>query len=248
MVKTNIWSDAWFVALHERAQRLFLYLITNEHTRISGFYQLPMFKIMAQMGWDEPETSKWLKALEPKAIYHNGWVAIHNYQRHQNVTNNTKVQMAIEKELAEVPETVLKYKSEIINHKSEGMDTLSIGYKSQENGSTEPKTPVDKKRGKTGNNIKSTSSLYSEEFERFWAVYPRKVGKGAAWSAWQKLHPNPQLIERIISVTLIYAQTPQWKKENGQFVPHPTTFLNQRRFDDTPEVGNTTSQSKYAGL
>lgn len=248
MVKTNIWSDAWFVALDERAQRLFLYLITNEHTRISGFYQLPMFKIMAQMGWDEAETQKWLKALEPKAIYYMGWVAIHNYQRHQNVTNNTKVQMAIEKELSEVPEMVLKYKSEIINHKSEAMHSLSIGYPKQENGSVEPQKGNSGKSGKRGDNIKSTSSPYSEEFERFWAVYPRKVGKGAAWAAWQKLRPSPQLMERIISVTLLYTQTPQWKKEGGQFIPHAQTFLNQRRFDDTPEVASPTSSSKYAGL
>lgn len=248
MVKTNIWSDAWFVALNEKAQRLFLYLITNEHTRISGFYQLPLFKIVSQMGWKEEETLKHLKELEPKAIYYESWVCLHNYQRHQNVTNNPKVQMAIERELSEVPERVLKYKSEIINHKSVGMDTLSIGYREQENGSTEPQKQGAQKSGKAGDNVKSVSP-YSEEFERFWLVYPRKVGKGGAWQSWQKLKPNAQLVEKIISVTLLYAKTPQWQKEGGQFIPHAQTFLNQRRFDDTPQVtGSSVGGGKYQGL
>lgn len=247
MIKTNIWSDAWFVALNERAQRLFLYLITNEHTRISGFYQLPMFKIVAQMGWDEKETLKQFKLLEPKAIYFEGWVVLPNYQRHQNVANNPKVQLAIDRELGEVPQSVLNRKSEIINHNSVGMDRVSIGYPAQENGSTEPQKSVGKKGGKTGDSIKA--GAYSEDFERFWGVYPRKVGKGAAYQSWLKLNPNASLVEKIISTTLLYTKTTQWMKEGGQYIPHAQTFLNQRRFDDTPQVtGGSVGGGKYQGL
>lgn len=89
---------------------------------------------------------------------------------------------------------------------------------------------------------------YSEDFERFWLAYPRKTGKGAAWQAWLKVDPNAELVEKIITVTGLYAQTPQWKKDGGQFIPHPTTFLNQRRFDDTPEVKVSVGGNKYGGL
>lgn len=108
--------------------------------------------------------------------------------------------------------------------------------------SPEPAPEKKKPAKKTG------AGDYSEDFERFWLAYPRKTGKGAAWQAWLKVNPNAKLVETIITVTGLYAQTPQWKKENGQFIPHPTTFLNQRRFDDTPEVKVSVGGNKYGGL
>lgn len=252
MVKTRIWQDSWFATLSESAQRLYLYLITNKNTRISGYYELPMFELCGHMRLKEQEALKLLKQLEPKVLYHMGWVYISKYPEHQNVTNNAKVQAAIEKELEKVPQEILNLKSEIINHKSEGMDTLSIGYQNAENGLKQGENSSGKKSGKHVDNVKSrqsTSSLYDDErFERWWAVYPKKVGKGEAWKSWQKLAPSANLGEKIISVTLLYAQTTQWKKENGQFVPNPATFLNQRRFDDTPQGVEVTKQSKYQGL
>lgn len=248
MVKTKMWSDSWFVTLSEKAQLLFVYFISNEHTRISGFYELPLFKITSQFGWNSAEVTKLLKELHPKIIYHAGWVIIPKYQEHQNVTNNPKVQASIEKELKSVPDDVLNLKSEIINHKSEGIDTISIGYKNKENGSTKPNVEVGTNSAKSVDSVKSTSSLYNDpNFEMFWDVYPKKVGKGEAWKSWKKLNPSLSLGEKIISTTLLYVQTPQWKKDNGQYIPNPATFLNQRRFDDEPKVG-TTSNNKYGGL
>jgi len=29
--------------------------------------------------------------------------------------------------------------------------------------------------------------------------------------------------------------TEQWRKDNGQFIPHPQTWLNQRRWEDDVE-------------
>jgi len=249
MVKTRVWSDSWFVTLSKPAQLLFIYLITNEHTRISGFYELPLFKITSQFGWTAAEATKVLKEVYPKAIYHAGWVIINKYPEHQNVANNLKVQAAIERELKEVPESVLNLKSEIINHKSEAMHSLSIGYQNEENGSVKPQKGSGQKSGQPVNSVKSTSSLYADpNFESWWIVYPKKVGKGEAWKSWQKIKPTEKLGLQIISVTELYAKTPQWQKEGGQFVPNPATFLNQRRFDDSPTAAGVTSKSKYHGL
>ncbi len=248
MIKTNIWSDPWFTELSEKGQRLFLYFLTNESTRISGIYTLPLRRIAGDMRWDDEVTKQTIKELEPKVLYIEGWVCITNYQRHQNVTNNTKVQLAIEKELAEVPQHVLARKSEIINtihkHNSEGMGRVGIPYQNEKNASTEPQKRGGKKSGKTVDN-----SIYSSEFERAWSQYPRKVGKGAAWKAWQALHISPQLAELIIAKVTLYKGTKQWQKEGGQFIPHMATFLNQRRFDDDPEGGSGSHLAdKYAGL
>lgn len=75
---------------------------------------------------------------------------------------------------------------------------------------------------------------YSDSFLAFWKAYPKKIGKGAAWKAWSKSNGKPP-IEQIISSIQSHIQTEQWLKDNGQYIPNPQTYINQRRWDD--EVG-----------
>lgn len=70
------------------------------------------------------------------------------------------------------------------------------------------------------------------EFEAFWAAYPRKVGgKKAALKAWQKAKDRPPLPD-IMAVIERAKQTEQWKKDGGQFIPYPTTWLNKGMWAD----------------
>ena len=71
-------------------------------------------------------------------------------------------------------------------------------------------------------------------FEEFWTVYPRKVGKKAAEVAYHALmnRPAPPTIEQLIASVQAHKATWNWKKENGQFIPHPQTYLNQDRWKD----------------
>lgn len=67
-------------------------------------------------------------------------------------------------------------------------------------------------------------------FEAFWFAYPRKVGKGAAERAWRKVPPDH--LDRILAAVATQSQSDQWRKDGGQFIPHPSTWLNQRRWED----------------
>jgi hypothetical protein len=69
-------------------------------------------------------------------------------------------------------------------------------------------------------------------FDEFWNCYPRKVGKQNAYKAWGKINPDPQLKEIIMAALEKHKFTTQWQKDNGQFIPHPATWLSQRRWDD----------------
>lgn len=69
-------------------------------------------------------------------------------------------------------------------------------------------------------------------FELFWLAYPKKVGKGAALKAWTKLKPSQTLLETMVTAVQVQIAWPQWQKENGQFIPHPATWLNQGRWQD----------------
>ena len=76
-------------------------------------------------------------------------------------------------------------------------------------------------------------------FALFWQEYPRKAAKAAALKAWQKLNPSPDLVERILDHVRDHKRSPDWLKDGGQFVPHPATFLNGRRWEDDipPDTG-----------
>ena len=69
-----------------------------------------------------------------------------------------------------------------------------------------------------------------EKFEKFWELYPRKVSKKTALKSWSKI--NPQYFETIIGALKEYIKSDQWTKDNGQFIPHPSTWLNQERWND----------------
>lgn len=99
--------------------------------------------------------------------------------------------------------------------------------------------PTTKQECKNDKNEKNTTSTlhqpgYSDSFLAFWSVYPRRVGKAAAYKAWRKI-PAGISAEAIIESVERHKRTSQWKKNNGKFIPHPSTYLNQARWDDELE-------------
>ncbi|RKZ14217.1 hypothetical protein DRQ53_11995 [bacterium] len=75
---------------------------------------------------------------------------------------------------------------------------------------------------------------YSAEFLEFWAAYPRKIGKGAAWKVWKQRKDRPKNGDMLASVEA-HKRSEQWTKDGGQYIPHPATFLNQARWEDEPD-------------
>jgi uncharacterized protein YdaU (DUF1376 family) len=78
---------------------------------------------------------------------------------------------------------------------------------------------------------KQHSSSSDDGFDRWWIAYPRKIGKAAAHRAWRKAKGKPP-VDKIIESVNQQKKTEQWQKDNGQFIPHPATWLNQGRWDD----------------
>jgi hypothetical protein len=67
---------------------------------------------------------------------------------------------------------------------------------------------------------------YTPDFERFWEAYPRKVNKKKAFDAWLKCNGNRPPVDDLILAVQRQAETPSWTDKNGQFIPHPTTWIN----------------------
>ncbi len=91
-------------------------------------------------------------------------------------------------------------------------------------------------------------------FAEFWSAYPKKVGKKAALNSWYKLKPDGALFDRIIQAVVNAKESKEWKKDGGSFIPHPTTWLNQGRWDDeltpadhTEKQEGGQSRGEYSG-
>lgn len=71
-------------------------------------------------------------------------------------------------------------------------------------------------------------------FQAFWDAYPkhRHVKKAACVIIWHRLKPDDALQATILSALAQQRDSPDWKKQAGEFVPHPSAWLNQRRWED----------------
>lgn len=82
-----------------------------------------------------------------------------------------------------------------------------------------------------------------DRFQEFWSSYPRKIGKPKAQAAWKRLvkaKVDPQtIIDGCTRWATYYAQA----RTEERFIPHPTTWLNDARYDDTPEPVNNSRAS-----
>jgi len=81
------------------------------------------------------------------------------------------------------------------------------------------------------NNNKNTNS-YSPLFLNFWSKYPNKTGKGAAWKSWKKIKSPSTMMDIIITAIKEQSKSEKWRKDNGQYIPNPATWLNQCRWED----------------
>lgn len=71
-----------------------------------------------------------------------------------------------------------------------------------------------------------------EGFAEFWKAYPKKVGKQDAIQAWNKLAPSEDLRAVLLQALERQKRWPGWLKDKGQYIPHPATWLNRKRWED----------------
>lgn len=79
----------------------------------------------------------------------------------------------------------------------------------------------------------NTKHVYSLEFEKFWNAFPpnpRKSGKSHAYKIWTRKKLDDK-VNDIVNHLFSIKETDQWKKDKGQYIPMPSTYLSQERFD-----------------
>ena len=100
-----------------------------------------------------------------------------------------------------------------------------------------PRNSAQERIGKDSSNTSSTAarSMDDPDFVRFWDAYPRKVGKGEARKAWQRL------IKTGTDPTVIVAGAERYRddpRRQLKYTKHPGPWLNAERWtDEPPDVG-----------
>jgi hypothetical protein len=109
MINTRFWDDDYASNLDPIEKLLFLYFLTNTSTNISGIYEIPIKKIAVETGIDKEMVLKVLARFtrDGKIFYHNGWVGIKNFIKHQN-QRSPHVQKGIEAELSNISKDILE--------------------------------------------------------------------------------------------------------------------------------------------
>ena len=99
---------------------------------------------------------------------------------------------------------------------------------------------TDKRQQYNNNNKNNNDKKNNNElFDRFWSVYPRKVGKENARKAFAKVNPDETLLNIMIEAVAKQSKCDQWIRDGGQYIPHPATWINGHRWEDEVSVRTT---------
>lgn len=81
-------------------------------------------------------------------------------------------------------------------------------------------------------------------FDRFWAAYPRKTAKKDAVKAWGKIGADEKLLAVILAAIEKQKAGRQWS--DPEYIPHPATWLNGRRWEDEVAPGSSRAAKRSA--
>jgi len=121
---------------------------------------------------------------------------------------------------------------------SEKNDVKFFGHKKNNSGrEINPKTEIKKPE--------LNSKTLDLDFEAWWKIYPRKIGKFAAKKSFTKAVTILGIPELMLAVENFSRSVLGQEKE---FIPHASTWLNQRRWEDWLEPVNDGDPSIPAGF
>lgn len=231
-INAEFWTDKKIRLLTLEEKAIFLYLITNPHTHVSGIYYLPLPTMEHETNVKGGRLLKILSQLSSAELIQVDtdreviWVVnMLRYQGHgKKIAKGVIYQL---KSLHQSPLISSFLKVYPYIRYSYPIDTPLIPPTDRPSPVPVP-VPSSVPIQKEGKEIEKGD----DGFERFWKLYPRKVGKGQALRIWKKIAPMNGLCETICRQVEAACKTKQWQKEGGEYIPHPSTWLNQSRWED----------------
>jgi len=94
---------------------------------------------------------------------------------------------------------------------------------------------TNQRKGKERKRKEINKDVQNDLFELFWKVYPKKKSKGTAEKAFNKITPDEQLLATMVAKIEQAKKSREWLKNGGEYIPHPSSWLNARGWEDEIE-------------
>lgn len=97
---------------------------------------------------------------------------------------------------------------------------------------------LDKSRlDKSRSDLEESRSI-PDGFDQFWLSYPKKVSKSKSMAKYTKILSDGVSIDEIMEGLQRAKESAQWVRDDGQYIPHPLTWLNNERWRDEDTAVN----------
>lgn len=109
LISSDLWTDPWVRSVNPLDRLLIVYLISNSHANISGVYEISDDVMAFEVGLNLRDIyDAFMPRLAPKVYYHEGWVVIPKFPKHQNLKSPDVIK-GIMREFENAPEKIRKY-------------------------------------------------------------------------------------------------------------------------------------------
>lgn len=86
--------------------------------------------------------------------------------------------------------------------------------------------------------------IWEQQFEEFYKKYPKKVKKQDVKKWFRKNQPSNELFSFMINKLEQFRGSTDWQKDGGSYIPYPSTWLKQKRWEDE-EIQKTQQNKLY---
>jgi len=196
----------WFSEKFTKSQAWIDLFLNANHAEGSFWIRGIEIKLKrGQLGWSELTMAKGWRWSRNKTRMYLKWL-----EKEQQIEQQKSSQTTIL--------TILNYN----NHQT---DEKTIQQTEQQKDNRRNTNNNDKKN-------KNDKNVYTTDFEEFWNVYPRKEKKYDTFLIWSRLKPNAELQKTMLNSVKALKLSDDWIKNGGKYIPHPSTYLNGRRWED----------------
>lgn len=223
-ISMSFWTDNKIVDDFTPEDRYFyLYLFTNPHTNLCGCYEVSVKQMAYETGYGADSIVTLLKRFEDihhvlryseatKEVFLLNW---HKY----NWTKSDKFRKPLMKEIEAVKSESFK---KILKKMAETDEEYRIDTNCMD--TTVTVTVTD-----TVTNTNANKDKYEEDFSKFWSIYPKKKDKQNAMKAFKKITVP---VDELIAAVEKQKKWESWTRDDGRYIPYPTTWLNGKRWED----------------
>lgn len=224
------------------AQVLALYLLTSPHSNMIGMYFLPKLYISYETGLTEQGALEGLQSLSKIGFcdYDEAaevvWVyEMARFQIGSSITESDNRVKSVRKEFENTP-------------KCKFLDGFQKKYGGSFHLKKGPSKPLPTEQSSSGpeqDQEQKDIGQQADRFNDFWIAYPRRVKKKPTAKIWQSKKLDRLADEIIQDITRRLSSDRRWL---DGFIPDPTTYLNQERWNDDIDTSPPTAKPDWAKI